>query len=68
VRLSFSESTKVQLVKDTKKSLEAIRKWLQQSGLKMNEEKTKICLFYKITTAAITIKIGTDEVRSSKYN
>ena len=35
------------LIKDMEKSLEAIIKWLKQSGLKVNDSKTEICLFYR---------------------
>jgi retron-type reverse transcriptase len=35
------------LMDDMKKSLKAITKWLKKSGLKVNQEKTELCLFYK---------------------
>jgi hypothetical protein len=35
------------LIADTEKSLEAITKWLRDSGLKGNQTKTEICLLYK---------------------
>ena len=33
-----------ELVKEMEKSLEAITKWLKKSGLKVNENRTQICL------------------------
>ena len=35
------------LIIDMEKSLEAITKWLKKSGLKVNEDKTEICLFHR---------------------
>ncbi len=35
------------LKKDMVKALEAITKWLKQSGLKVNENMTELCLFNK---------------------
>ena len=29
------------------KKIELVRKWLRDSGLSVNEEKTELCLFYK---------------------
>ena len=37
------------LVEDMKKSLEAITKWLKKSGLKVNDDKTELCLFIEPT-------------------
>ena len=36
-----------ELIIDMKKSLEAITKWLKDSGLKVNENKTEMCLFHR---------------------
>ena len=44
-----SGTNKTDLVKDMEKSLEAIIKWLKNSGLKVNNEKTDMCLFYEMT-------------------
>ena len=35
------------LIDDMKKSLESTNKWLRNSGLKVNESRTKICLFHR---------------------
>ncbi len=34
-----------ELISDLEKSLEAITKWLRDSGLKVNQAKTDLCLF-----------------------
>ena len=36
-------------------SLEAITKWLKDSGLKVNETKTKICLFHRNVTRPVDV-------------
>jgi hypothetical protein len=51
---------------DTEKTLERITKWLRQSGLKVNDSKTELCLFYKNDMAPVTIKVGNNEIKSSK--
>ncbi len=57
---------KWKLVKDMETTLEAIRKWMQQSELEINENETKICLFYKCDTDAVTAKYGMDEITPTK--
>jgi hypothetical protein len=47
------------------KSLEAISKWLKQSGLKLNEKKTEMCLFSKSHVATITVPLGQSVIKSS---
>ena len=39
-------------------SLKLISKWLTGSGLKVNESKTEVCLFYKKDCQPIAIKVG----------
>ena len=34
------------LINDMKESLEPITKWLRYSGLKVNDNKTEVCLFH----------------------
>jgi hypothetical protein len=54
-------------VKDMETTLEAIRKRKQQqSGLKINENKTEICLFFKLDTNAVIVKFGMDQIASTK--
>jgi hypothetical protein len=53
----IEESNFVQLKEDMEKSFEAICKWLRQSGLKVNEVKTEMCLFHKNNHAAVQIEL-----------
>ena len=48
-----------------KKSLEAITKWLRDSGLKANKVKTQICLFHRSVTRSIDITINNVTLKSS---
>ena len=47
--MTISSKSKIKtlqiLTEDMKKSLEAITKWLNKSGLKVNDEKTELCFF-----------------------
>jgi hypothetical protein len=43
---------------DIEKSIEAITKWLWQSGLKVNPNQTEACLLYKHDVVPITIRVG----------
>ncbi len=57
------------LMDDMKKSLEAITKWLKKSGLKVNQEKTELCLFYKNDLAPVSISVsGIDITSKSTIN
>ena len=53
------------LIIDMKKSLEAITKWLKESGLKVNESKTEICLFHRSDRKIIIIEINNVQIRST---
>jgi hypothetical protein len=44
------------------KTLEAITKWLKQSGMKVNQNKTEACLFYKHDVAPINLQVGNTRV------
>jgi hypothetical protein len=46
------------------KSLEAITKWLKQSGLKVNQEKTELWLFHKNFTVPVKIKLDNALIKS----
>ena len=35
------------LIRDLEKDLEIMTKWLRDSGLKVNEAKTELCLFHR---------------------
>jgi hypothetical protein len=54
------------LVEYTKRAPEAITKWLKQSGLKVNNTKEDLYLFYKHDTTSISIRIVTKVFSSSK--
>ena len=56
---------KQDLIKDLTKSLEAICKWLRHSGLKINEEKTDLCLFSRKESMSVTITLGNTVIKSS---
>ena len=53
------------LIIDMKKSLESITKWLKDSGLKVNEAKTEMCLFHRKDTRAVSIEINNVTIRST---
>ena len=54
------------LVNQMRLTLEIIIKWLRQSGLKVNDAKTEICLFYRKDTPPINIVINGNEITSAK--
>ena len=53
-----------ELVTEMKRTLEKIIRWLTNSGLKVNDEKTEICLFYHKDTQPVTININGNEIIS----
>jgi hypothetical protein len=55
-----------EVISDLEKSLEAITKWLKQSGLKVNQEKTHLCLFYMKDTACVSITLDNVVILSKK--
>jgi hypothetical protein len=61
-----SGAYKLVLVNNMEKSLEAIIKLLRNSGLKVNNKKTDMCLFYKHDTAPVIIKVGDLSIRCKK--
>jgi hypothetical protein len=71
--LSFADDTfirktnicKKTLIEDIEKSLESLTKWLKKSGLKVNNNKTELCLFYKNDTAPITITLEGVSIKSA---
>jgi hypothetical protein len=54
------------LIKNIEKSLEEITKWLKDSGLKVNQGKTEICLFSKRNIAQVRIKFNGTTIESKK--
>jgi hypothetical protein len=58
-----------QLLIDMKETLEMITKWLKDSGLKVNDQKTELCLFSKLDTLPITLSInGYDIISKTQIN
>jgi hypothetical protein len=53
------------LIEDMEKSLESLTKWWKKSGLKVNSNKTKLCLFYKNDIAPITITLDGVPIKSA---
>ena len=47
------------------RSLEAITKWLRESGLMVNEAKTEMCLFHRSSVKIINITVNNFIVRST---
>ena len=54
------------LIINMERRLELMMKWLRQSGLVVNEEKTELCLFYKRDHPVINVTINNKLVRSKK--
>ena len=52
------------LITDMEKSLEAITKWLKESGLKVHTDKTEICLFHRNDKAPIEIMLNGTHITS----
>ena len=53
------------LVNDMIKSLEAITKWLRDSGLKVNETKTELCMFHRTQTQIIVLNLNGSLIKST---
>ena len=49
-----------------KLKLERITKWLAKSGLKVNESKAEMCLFYKQDTTPINIVLSGETIASKQ--
>ena len=54
------------LIRDMELRLEMITKWLKESGLIVNEEKTEICLFYKQDHPTVTLTLNGKLLRTKK--
>ena len=46
------------------KTLEAITKWLKKSGMKVNDEKTELCVFHRHNMAQVNVSISDSIVKS----
>ena len=60
----FIGITLSELITEMKESLELIIKWLKDSGLKVNDEKMEVCLFYRNDTPPITITFNSKAIVS----
>ena len=54
-----------ELIIDMQRSLEAITKWLRESGLMVNEAKTEMCLFHRSSVKIINITVNNFIIRST---
>jgi hypothetical protein len=47
-------------------SLAEITKWWRQSGLKVNNDKTELCLFNRLEVAPVQIRLGVSKIVSKR--
>ena len=52
------------LINDMDRSLEMITKWLRQSGLRVNDLKTEVCLFHRNDCRLIHITVNGSQIQS----
>ena len=52
------------LLRDMREKLERITKWLTDSGLKVNESKTELCLFHRKDQPAVTLILNNQALKS----
>lgn len=57
-------SCMVALIADMEKDLESMTKWLKDSGLKVNENKTEVCVFHRMDCRPITLTINQISITS----
>ena len=50
---------------ETKRKIVAVSCWLKKSGLKINDQKTEICIFHRKEKASATIKINNNDIKTS---
>ena len=55
------------LITDMKKTIESITKWLRQSGLKVNELKTELCLFHRKDQPPVQITVNDSTIISKDH-
>jgi hypothetical protein len=63
--IEFNSQIKA-LIADLEMKLEMIVKWLKDSGLKVNESKTELCMFHRNDSRTITINIHNEQIISKK--
>jgi hypothetical protein len=54
------------LICEMEKDLEIMAKWLKDSGLKVNEGKTELCMFHRMDCCPITITLNQVQIKSVK--
>ena len=54
------------LIENMERNLEMIVKWLKDSGHKVNESKTELCLFHRNDIQKITIQLQDQTIQSKK--
>ena len=59
-----SNKSKTQVTKNLESKLKLILKWLSDSGLKVNESKTELCLFHRKDTIPIEITLNNISIKS----
>ena len=55
------------LTEDIEKSIEAKTKWLKQSGLKVNDAKTELCVFHRTDTRPVEINFNDSMLQSKNH-
>ena len=53
------------LITELEIDLRFIISWLRDSGLKVNEKKTEICLFHRLDLRSVTVNVGANRILSS---
>ena len=56
---------KQRLIIEMENSLKVLAKWLKGSGMKINESKTELCLFYKKDQLPVVINLNGVNIRST---
>ena len=52
---------RLELITIMENKLKLLTKWLSDSGLKVNEAKTELCIFYKIDTNQMILHLNDTE-------
>ena len=60
------DSSLESLIRNIEKDIEAITKWMKDSGLKVNQSKTEACLFYKRDCDPVRIKVCDATIATKK--
>ena len=52
------------LINEMKKDLEIMTKWLKNSGMKVNDSKTEICVFHRLDAPQISLTLNNCRIKS----